>query len=214
MRFVLLAGVALASVARSAGAQGKEPIDDPVIARIKDEGIHRSQAMEHMRILKTVGARPRRTIRIGLWGGEEQGLLGSQAYVRTYLGDRNGPKPEYDKLSAYYNLDNGTGRVRGIWLQKNEALRPIFEQWLGVMGDLGVTTLGPRAVSSTDHVSFAAVGLSGFQFMHDRLEYNSRTHHSNMDVVDRVQPDDIRQTATVAALFAYLTAMRDDKLPR
>jgi carboxypeptidase Q len=172
--------------------------------------------MEAMRILKTVGAKPRRTIRIALWGGEEEGLLGSRAYVREHFGDpaTMALKPEHAKLAAYFNSDNGTGRVRGIWLQSNLAAGPIFEQWIRPLRDLGVTALGPRSVSQTDHVSFDAVGLPGFQFMVDRLEYNTRTHHSNMDVVDRVQRDDMIQQATVVAVFAYNAAMRDEKLPR
>ena len=138
-----------------------------------------------MRILKAIGAKPRRTIRIALWGGEEEGLLGSRAYVREHFADpaTMALKPEHAKLAAYFNSDNGTGRVRGVWMQSNLAVRPIFEQWIAPLKDLGVVALGPRSVSSTDHVSFDNVGLPGFQFMVDRLEYNSRTHHSNMDVV-------------------------------
>ena len=172
--------------------------------------------MEAMRILKAVGAQPRRTIRIALWGGEEQGLLGSRAYVRDHFADPETMtlKPEHERVSAYFNIDNGTGRIRGIWLQGNNATRPIFETWMRSLTDLGVTTLGPRRVSGTDHVAFDEVGLPAFQFMQDRLEYNSRTHHSNMDFVDRVQRDDMVQMATVAAVFAYNAAMRDDRLPR
>jgi carboxypeptidase Q len=172
--------------------------------------------MEAMRILKAVGAKPRRTIRIGLWGGEEQGLLGSRAYVHDHLADVEtmALKPEQAKLSAYFNSDNGTGKVRGIWLQENMAIRPIFEQWMAPLHDLGVTNIGPRSVSSTDHVSFDNAGIPAFQFMVDRLEYNARTHHSNMDTFDRVQRDDLIQQATVIAVFAYDAAMRDEKLPR
>ena len=172
--------------------------------------------MEAMRILKAVGAKPRRTIRIGLWGGEEQGLLGSRAYVRDHLADVEtmALKPEQGKLAAYFNSDNGTGKVRGVWLQSNMAVRPIFETWMAPLHDLGVTTIGPRSVSQTDHVSFDDAGIPAFQFMVDRLEYNSRTHHSNMDTFDRVQRDDMVQQATVIAVFAYNAAMRDEKLPR
>ena len=172
--------------------------------------------MEAMRILKAVGAKPRRTIRIGLWGGEEQGLLGSRAYVRDHLADVEtmALKPEHAKLAAYFNSDNGTGKVRGIWLQSNMAARPIFEAWMAPLHDLGVTTIGPRSVTSTDHVSFDNAGVPAFQFMVERLEYNSRTHHSNMDTFDRVQRDDMVQQATVIAVFAYNAAMRDEKLPR
>ena len=172
--------------------------------------------IEAMRILKAVGVKPRRTIRIALWGGEEEGLLGSRAYVREHFGDPATMilKPEHATLAAYFNSDNGTGRVRGIWLQGNVAVRPIFEEWMKPLADLGVVAAGPRSVTSTDHVSFDAVGLPGFQFMVDRLEYNSRTHHSNMDFYDRVQGDDMIQQATVVAVFAYNAAVRDEKLPR
>jgi carboxypeptidase Q len=172
--------------------------------------------MEALRILKAVGAKPRRTIRIGLWGGEEQGLMGSRAYVREHFGDPATMtlKPAHDKLSAYFNSDNGTGRARGIWLQSNPAVEPVFRQWMKPLEDLGVAAIGPRSVTSTDHVAFDAVGLPAFQFMVDRLEYNSRTHHSNMDTFDRVQADDMIQQATVVAVFAYNAAMRDEKLPR
>ena len=172
--------------------------------------------MEVMRILHTIGARPRRTIRLALWGAEEQGLLGSRDYVRRHFGDprTTGLLPAHETLSGYFNIDNGSGRLRGIWLQENFAVAPVFEDWIASLHDLGVTTLGPRSVSGTDHTSFDAVGLPGFQFIQDRLEYNARTHHSNMDVVDRVQRDDVVQMAVVAAIFAYNTAMRDELLPR
>jgi hypothetical protein len=172
--------------------------------------------MEAMRILKAVGVKPRRTIRIGLWGGEEGGLTGSRAYVRDHLGDPQTMqlKPEHAKLSAYFNSDNGSGRVRGIWMQSNLAVRPIFEQWIAPMRDLGVTILGPRSVTQTDHVSFDNIGVPAFQLLVDRLEYNARTHHSNMDFFERVQRDDMIQQATVIAMLAYQTAMRDERLPR
>jgi hypothetical protein len=172
--------------------------------------------MEAMRILKAIGVKPRRTVRIVLWGGEEEGLLGSRAYVKEHFADPETMvvKPAHAKVAAYFNSDNGTGRVRGIWLQGNMAAGAVFEQWMKPLSDLGVAALGPRSVASTDHASFDAVGLPGFQFMVDRLEYNSRTHHSNMDVYDRVQRDDMVQQATVIAVFAYNAAMRDEKLPR
>ena len=172
--------------------------------------------MEAMRILKAIGAKPRRTIRIALWGGEEEGLLGSRAYVHDHYADVTtmALKPDHARVAAYFNSDNGTGKIRGIWLQSNFAARPIFEQWMSPLADLGVTAVGPRSVSSTDHVSFDNVGLPAFQFMVDRLEYNSRTHHSNMDTVDRVQRDDMVQHATVIAVFAWNAANRDAKLPR
>ena len=181
-----------------------------------DNAAGSSAMIEAMRILKAIGATPRRTIRIALWGGEEQGLLGSRAYVHEHFGDPATMllKPEHAKVAAYFNSDNGTGRVRGIWLQGNEAVRPIFEEWMKPLADLGVVSVGPRSVASTDHVAFDAIGLPGFQFMVDRLEYNSRTHHSNMDVYDRVQRDDMIQQATVIAVFAYNASIRDEKLPR
>jgi carboxypeptidase Q len=199
---IVLIGAHFDSVAASPGAT--------------DNATGSAAVMEAMRILKVVGAKPRRTIRVGLWGGEEEGLLGSRAYVREHFGDPETMqlKPAHARLSAYFNSDNGTGRIRGLWLQSNLAVRPIFEQWIEPLRDLGVTALGPRSVSSTDHVSFDNVGLPAFQFMVDRLEYNSRTHHSNMDTVDRVQRDDMVQHATVIAVFAYNAAMRDEKLPR
>jgi carboxypeptidase Q len=199
---VVLLGAHFDSVAASTGAT--------------DNATGSAAMMEALRILKTVGATPRRTIRIGLWGGEEEGLLGSRAYVREHYGEPGATtrKPEHAKLAAYFNSDNGTGRVRGIWLQGNLACEPIFKQWMKPLEDLGVTAIGPRSVTSTDHVSFDAVGLPGFQFMVDRLEYNSRTHHSNMDTFDRVQADDMIQQATVVAVFAYNAAMRDEPLPR
>jgi Zn-dependent M28 family amino/carboxypeptidase len=172
--------------------------------------------LEALRIIRTLGLKPRRTIRVALWGGEEQGLLGSRAYALAHFGDPQSMqlKPEHAKLAAYFNLDNGTGKIRGIWMQGNLAVRPIFQQWIAPLQDLGVTILGPRSVASTDHSSFDNLGLPAFQFVQDRLEYNARTHHSNMDTYDRVQRDDLLQQATVAAVFAYDAAMRDEKLPR
>jgi Zn-dependent M28 family amino/carboxypeptidase len=188
----------------------------PYATGATDNAAGSAAMMEAMRMLKAVGAKPRRTIRLALWGGEEQGLLGSRAYVKQHFADPDtmALKPEHAALAAYFNSDNGTGRVRGIWLQGNLAARSIFAQWMAPLADLGVATIGPRSVASTDHVSFDEVGLPGFQFLVDRLEYNARTHHSNMDVYDRLQRDDMIQQATVAAVFAYDAAMRDEKLPR
>ena len=173
--------------------------------------------MEAMRILAALKIRPRRTIRLALWGGEEEGMLGSKAYVRDHLFDEAAktPKPEHQNVAAYYNMDNGTGRVRGIWLQENLAIAPIFRAWFQSLRDLDVPgAIAPRSVSGSDYASFDEVGIPAFQFMQDRLEYNSRTHHSNMDTVDRVQRDDLVQAAIVTAAFAYDTAMRPEKLPR
>ena len=188
----------------------------PYATGATDNATGSAAIMEAVRILKAAGLKPRRTIRVALWGGEEQGLLGSRAYVREHLADVEtmSLKPEHAKISAYFNSDNGTGRVRGVWLQSNLAVGPIFEQWTAPLKDLGVTILGPRSVTATDHVSFDEVGVPAFQFLVDRLEYNSRTHHSNMDTVDRVQRDDMVQQATVIAVFAYDAAMRDERLPR
>jgi carboxypeptidase Q len=170
--------------------------------------------MEALRIIKAAGLRPRRTIRIALWGGEEGGLLGSKDYAAEHLGTKDAPKPEAAKLSAYFNLDNGTGKVRGIWMQGNRFVEPIFRAWIAPLKDLGVTILGPRSVSQTDHVSFDLLGIPAFQFVQERYEYNARTHHTDMDVLDRVQPDDMKQIATVAAVFAWQAANRDQMLPR
>ena len=199
---VVLLGAHFDSVAHSPGAT--------------DNATGSAAMMEVMRILKAIGAKPRRTIRIALWGGEEEGLLGSRAYVRDNYGDpaTMALKPGHDKLSVYFNSDNGTGKVRGIWLQSNFAAEAIFRQWIEPLRDLGVEAIGPRSVASTDHVAFDNVGLPAFQFMVDRLEYNSRTHHSNMDTVDRVQRDDMVQHATVVAVFAWNAANRDAKFPR
>jgi carboxypeptidase Q len=188
----------------------------PYATGATDNATGSAAMMEAMRILKTLGIKPRRTIRIALWGGEEQGLLGSRAYVKEHVADVEtmALKPEHAKIAAYFNSDNGTGRVRGVWLQSNMAVAPIFEQWIAPLKDLGVTILGPRSVASTDHVSFDNAGIPAFQFLVDRLEYNARTHHSTMDTFDRVQRDDMIQQATVIAVFAYNAAMRDEKLPR
>jgi hypothetical protein len=181
-----------------------------------DNAAGSSAMMEAMRILKTLNIKPRRTIRIALWGGEEMGLMGAREYVKQHFGDPATMqlKPDHAKVSAYYNIDNGTGKIRGIWMQSNLGVSPIFRQWIEPLKDLDVNTLGPRSVSSTDHVAFDQVGIPGFQFIQERLEYNSRTHHSNMDTVDHVQAADMKQMATVVAWFAYNTAMRDERLPR
>jgi Zn-dependent M28 family amino/carboxypeptidase len=169
-----------------------------------------------MRILKTAGARLRRTVRIGLWTGEEQGLLGSRAYVAQHFANRGTMelKPEHAKLSAYYNLDNGTGAIRGIYLQGNTAIAPIFQEWMTPFTSVGMTTLSVRNTGGTDHTSFDAVGIPGFQFVQDPIEYETRTHHSNMDVFERIQRQDVIQNAAIIATFVYQTANRDEMLPR
>ena len=178
--------------------------------------------MEAVRIIKAAGLAPRRTIRLGLWGSEESGLwngaatglLGSQTYATEHLGTAAKPRPEHAKTSVYFNLDNGTGKIRGIWMQGNPAVKPIFEAWIGPLRDLGVDILSPRRVGQTDHLSFEEAGVPAFQFVQERYEYNARTHHTNMDVYDRIQPDDMKQMATVAAVFAWQAATRDQLLPR
>lgn len=172
--------------------------------------------LEAVRILKTLGVQPRRTIRIALWSGEEQGLFGSRNYVKNHLTDADTKKSnkEGDKVSAYFNVDNGTGKVRGIYLQGNEACRPIFTKWFEPFHDLGAKTVTIRNTGGTDHLSFVGVGIPGFQFIQDEIEYNTRTHHTNMDSYDHLQPDDLKQAATIIASFVYNAAMRDEKLPR
>ena len=219
-----------------------------------DDGVGVAAMMEAMRILKASGVKLRRTVRIGLWGGEEQGLLGSREYVATHLASRQplaqtpggpgapappgqpgpaapgmppfgpggfgapqGPvelKPDYDKFSVYFNIDNGTGALRGVYLQGNDAVAPIFREWMEPFRSLGMTTLTIRNTGGTDHQSFDAVGLPGFQFIQDDVEYDTVTHHTNMDTYERLQPNDVRKMATIAAGFAYLAANRDERLPR
>ncbi|HMJ87739.1 MAG TPA: M20/M25/M40 family metallo-hydrolase, partial [Vicinamibacterales bacterium] len=172
--------------------------------------------MEAMRILKTTGVKLRRTVRIGLWGGEEQGLLGSKEYVKAHYGDPATMqlKPEHAKFAGYFNVDNGTGLIRGVYLQGNEAVAPIFSAWMEPFKNLGMNTLTIRNTGGTDHLSYDAVGLPGFQFVQDDVEYNSRTHHSNMDVYERIQPTDMMRNAVIVASFVYNAANRDEKLPR
>jgi carboxypeptidase Q len=204
-----------------------------------DNGAGTIVMMEAMRILKELdkqfGIKPRRTVRIGLWSGEEEGLLGSQGYVEKHFGSRPpstdpnmqdmptllrrdaGPvtvKPEQAKVSAYFNIDNGTGKIRGVYLQENAAVAPIFESWMKPFKDLGMTTLTMQNTGGTDHLSFDAVGIPGFQFIQDPIEYETRTHHSNMDVYDRLQPDDLKQISVIVASFVYDAATRDQMLPR
>ena len=207
-----------------------------------DNGCGVTSMMEAMRILKATGVKLRRTVRIGLWGGEEQGLLGSREYVSSHFASRQavappagappaaagqrggggfggpmGPlefKPEYDKLSAYYNIDNGTGAIRGIYLQGNDAAGPIFREFVEPLRSLGMTAVTIRNTGGTDHQSFDGVGLPGFQFIQDETEYNAIIHHTNLDTYERLQPNDLMKDATIAAVFAYLTANREDKIPR
>jgi len=200
-----------------------------------DNGAGTVVAMEAVRILKALGVKPRRTIRIALWTGEEQGLFGSKGYVKQHFGSAAtstdpdqlalpefmrrsaGPlevKPEQKLISGYFNVDNGSGKIRGIYLQGNAAIEPVFAQWIAPLKDLGVTTITMRNTGGTDHLSMDSVGIPGFQFIQDSLDYESRTHHSNQDVVERLQLSDLKQIATVEAIFVYNAAQRDQMLPR
>ena len=225
-----------------------------------DNAIGAAICMEAVRLIKAAGLQPRRTIRVGLWGGEEQGLLGSRAYVREHFGFYTNetvtnvtvqtvtnpasstvefkparvqtnsvatttntttstrrkfvPGPEFERLSAYFNVDNGAGRFRGIYLQGNEALRPLFRRWLEPFRDLGAETISAGNTGGTDHLSFDDIGLPGFQFIQDGLDYFTRSWHTNMDVYERILPDDVRQAAIIMAAFVYNTAMMDERLPR
>ena len=174
--------------------------------------------IETMRILKALNLKMDRTVRIALWGGEEEGLLGSRAYVKEHFGDPETMKlgSEHARLDGYFNVDNGTGKIRGVYLQGNEMMRPLFESWLAPFRDLGASTISIRNTGGTDHLSFDAVGLPGFQFIQEPMEYTQRreTHHSNMDVYDRIQPGDLMQMASIVASFVYNTANRDEMLPR
>ena len=172
--------------------------------------------MEALRILKTVGINNKRTIRIGLWGGEEEGLLGSRGYVKKTFADPATMQllPSHEKFSSYFNIDNGTGKVRGIYLQNNAACKEIFEQWFAPLKDITNGTITISNTGGTDHQSFDGVGLPGFQFIQDPIEYDTRTHHSNMDVLDHVSEEDLKQIATIVATFVFDAAQRDQKLPR
>jgi len=200
-----------------------------------DNGAGTVVALEVMRILNALQVKPRRTIRIGLWTGEEEGLFGSIGYVKQHFGfvplstapdqiklpewlrKAAGPpqlKPDQQKISGYFNVDNGTGKILGVYLQENAADEPIFAQWIEPLKDLGVTAISVRDTGGTDHESFDAVGIPGFQFIQDKLDYGTRTHHSNMDTYERLQAGDLAQAATVEAIFVYNAAMRDQMLPR
>jgi hypothetical protein len=197
-----------------------------------DNGAGSAAMLEAMRILKQSGVTLRRTVRIGLWTGEEQGLIGSRDYVAAHFGSCNDApaaqrggrgracqsgftlKPEQAKFAGYFNIDNGTGAIRGVYLQGNEAVAPIFREWMEPFRSIGMTSLTIRNTGGTDHLSFDAVGLPGFQFIQDEIEYDTMTHHTNLDAYDRLQPGDMMKNATIAAAFAYLAANRDDLLPR
>jgi carboxypeptidase Q len=200
-----------------------------------DNGAGVAVAMEAVRLLTKLGAQPRRTVRIALWSGEEEGLLGSRGYVKEHFGSRPestnpqdqnlpsfmrppaGPlqlKPEQKRVSVYFNLDNGTGKIRGVYLQGNEAVAPIFQKWMEPFKDLGMTALTMRNTGGTDHLSFDAVGIPGFQFIQDTMDYDTLTHHSNLDVYEHIRPADMKQAAVIMASFVYNAAMRDEMIPR
>ena len=191
-----------------------------------DNAVGTAVALEVMRIFQELKLKPRRTVRVGIWGGEEQGRLGSRAYVARHLASRNEQadassagspftfQPEYEGFAGYFNLDYGTGRLRGIYMQGNEAVRPIFRGWLAPLADLGASTLTIANIGAGDQISFDEVGLPGFQFIRDYMEFRTRTAHTNMDVYDHVLEEDLKQSAAVAASLLYDLAMRDEKLPR
>ena len=198
-----------------------------------DNAAGSSVVLEAMRILTAIGVKPRRTIRVALWSGEEQGLIGSREFVREHLAyreikpgeeklprflrDDSGPltlKPGHEHFAAYFNLDNGSGKIRGVWAQENAAVVPIFQAWLEPFHDLGAETVSLRNTGGTDHLSFDAVGLPGFQFIQDRLDYQTRTHHTHLDTYDHLREDDLKQASVIMASFVYHAAMRDEKLPR
>jgi Zn-dependent M28 family amino/carboxypeptidase len=193
-----------------------------------DNGTGSAVCLEAVRILEKLGVKPRRTIRIGLWGGEEEGLFGSRAYVSKHFAEQEGDflssmmgrggavtkRADYEKFSVYFNNDNGTGKVRGIYMQGNEAVRPIFREWLSKYNDPTAQTLTLSNTGGTDHLSFDGVGLPGFQFIQDPIDYDARTHHSNEDVWDRAQEGDLKQASAIMAMCAYNAAMQDAKFPR
>ena len=200
-----------------------------------DNGAGSAVAMEAVRLLKKLGVQPRRTVRVALWSGEEEGLLGSRGYVKNHFGGRPEPpprpndetpsfmrrptgplelKPEQKLVSVYFNLDNGTGKVRGVYLQGNELVSAIFQKWMEPFRDLGMTTLTMRNTGGTDHLSFDAVGIPGFQFIQDPLDYDTLTHHSNLDVYEHLRPEDLKQASAIMACFVYNAAMRDEMMPR
>jgi hypothetical protein len=199
-----------------------------------DNGVGAAAVLEVARILNALDLHPRRTIRFALWSGEEEGIFGSRGYVKEHLADftpatspdqmalpeylrETGPphlKSQHKLLSVYFNVDYGPGRIRGVYLEGNTSAEPIFAEWSAPLKDLGVTTLSLRGISSTDHTSFDAVGIPAFQFIQDQLDYESRAHHSNMDTYERLVPGDLKQIATVEAIFAYNAAMRDEMMPR
>ena len=170
--------------------------------------------IEAVRILTSIGLKPRRTIRLALWGGHEGEGLGARTHVHSKFGTALAPTPTHAKVSCYFNLDNGTGRIRGIYLQGNDALKPIFDRWFEPFHSLGAGTVSINGIGGSDHSRFDEVGIPGFQFIQDSIEYATRTHHTNMDVYDRLQEDDLKQASAIVASLTYLAANREDLLPR
>jgi Zn-dependent M28 family amino/carboxypeptidase len=170
--------------------------------------------MEALRILKAIDAAPKRTIRVALWGGEEEGFLGSRGYSDKYLADpeTKAHKADFDKFAGYFNMDNGSGKYRGIYLQENDLVRPVFEQWMEPLKDMGFTTISPNNTGGTDHLTFNSLGLPGFQFIQDEIEYG-RGYHTVMDTYERLVMPDLKHNAVITAIFAYNAAMRNVKLP-
>jgi hypothetical protein len=181
-----------------------------------DNAANCAVAMEVMRILKKIESRPRRTIRLALWSGEEQGYLGSRGYLAKHYGDRKTMKrkDKHEDFSVYFNIDNGAGKIRGIYLQENDAARPIFEAWFKPFHDMGASVVTIRNTTGTDHIPFNEIGLPGFQFIQDPIDYMPRTHHTNMDVYEHIIPGDVMQTTIILATFIYHASMRDEKIPR
>ncbi len=201
-----------------------------------DDGAGVAVAMEAVRILKAIGVKPKRTIRVALWGGEEQGYYGSQQYVMDHLADRPinkdpalkymgpyewqynqfpiTPKEEFERFSVYFNLDNGAGKIRGVYAEGNSSAAAIFENWLKPFHDLGANTVTLNTTGGTDHEPFDDIGLPGFQFIQDPLDYGTRTHHTQVDVLDKIHPDDLKQAAVIMASFLYHAAMREERFPR
>jgi Zn-dependent M28 family amino/carboxypeptidase len=172
--------------------------------------------MEAVRILRSLGLPLRRTVRLGLWTGEEQGLLGSTAFVDKYFFQRpiRQLRAGHAKASVYFNVDNGTGAIRGVYMQGNDAIKPIFEAWMAPFKSMGMTTLADRLVGGTDHAVFSNIGLPAFQFIQDPIEYDAKTHHSDQDTFDKLIKEDLVQNATIIASWVYLAANRDEMLPR
>jgi hypothetical protein len=214
--FNIIAEIPGTDLAREVVIMGAHFDTYPYATGATDNTTGSSAMIEAVRVIQALGLKPRRTIRIALWAAEEQGLLGSREYVARHFYDAKtkAPKPGHENIQAYFNLDNGTGRIVGIWGQGNTGAMKMFEEWGKPLKDIGWKNVSPRSVGQTDHGSFEDAGIPGFQFIQERLEYNSRTHHSNMDTFDHVQKDDVVQQGAVAAVFAWYAANTTERLPR